>query len=266
MPQQSSVSLAAFMHYGLTEMSWARSTLTKVVPSAVADMFRYSDASPASGQLVKDMKRTIMQLTTAPKSKLPITPRQLTLMVKMTCPTEQSVRNTFLMIIMFMGFLRESEAVALKFKDMWVERLHGKRVLFVFVEKAKNDQERVGHTIVLEEDSESTICPVKWFVLHCSVRRSETHVFHSLAETPLKLGPKAPNTIIKAMLNRIGIDPKPYGSHSLRRGGATSAASMGIEAYVIARHGNWRSNAVFTYMSEQMAQRLAVGRAIIPSK
>ena len=65
------------------------------------------------------------------------------------------------------------------------------------------------------------------------------------------------------MVRNIGVDPKPYGSHSLRRGGATAAAHAGIEAYVIAHHGNWKSSAVFAYMTAQMKQRLSVGRAIL---
>ena len=57
------------------------------------------------------------------------------------------------------------------------------------------------------------------------------------------LAKTTPTAIIKKFLHTISIDPEPYGSHSLRRGGVTAAVAAGVDILVLARHGNWRSSA-----------------------
>lgn len=52
--------------------------------------------------------------------------------------------------------------------------------------------------------------------------------------------------------------PELYGSHSLRRGGVTSARASGVEMLEIQRHGRWRSMAVWGYVGPTDAQRMLV--------
>ena len=65
------------------------------------------------------------------------------------------------------------------------------------------------------------------------------------------------------MVKSVGLDPALYGSHSLRRGGASAAANAGVVSHVIARHGDWKSDAVFLYITDALANKLAVGDAIL---
>jgi hypothetical protein len=248
---------------GLNNRNLSRSTLVSAFPSAIADIFRFEVSSPTSGGLVREMKSAITRLTPPSVQKLPITRAQLISMAHTTLPCEQGIRDMFMMILMFLAFLRESEVVALSFFDVWVERIDGSEVLFIFVEKAKNDQKRRGHTIVVEACQSSCICAVKWFKLHCSVRRSKLAVFHSSSLAPNRLSSSAPNSVIKRLLSSIGVDPAPYGSHSLRRGGVSAASQAGVSIHVLARHGNWKSDAVFMYVSDSFAQKLSVGNAIL---
>ena len=184
-------------------------------------------------------------------------------MAKQTRPTEASIRDMFIMILMFLGFLRESEVVLLRPEDVWVEVIDDQEVLFIFVEKMKNDQFRRGHTIVIGAAPHSPLCPVKWHRLYARVRRSSKSLFHSVFKSARPLTKTKPNEVLKKLLAAIGVDPDSYGSHSLRRGGASAAANHRIAIHVLARHGNWKSDAVFAYISDDMQQRLSVGRAIL---
>ena len=87
--------------------------------------------------------------------------------------------------------------------------------------------------------------------------------FHSSTKARKPLAATTPNRILSKCLRRLGIDPSPYGSHSLRRGGVTAAVAAGVALHVIARQGNWRSNAIFAYVTDTVSQRLAVSRALL---
>jgi hypothetical protein len=158
-------------------------------------------------------------------------------------PTEASIRDVFMFILMFLGFLREDEVTSLEFSDVWVGLMEGvvEEVLFIRIRKSKTDPGRNGCTVVLVSCALSILCPVRWFRLHCKVRRSHTHVFHAVGPAAPRLAPSTPNSLLKKWLRVIGVDPKPYGSHSLRRGGATAAAALAVRIHIMKRHGRWAS-------------------------
>ena len=64
------------------------------------------------------------------------------------------------------------------------------------------------------------------------------------------------------MLVRIGVDPTGYGSHSMRRGGATAAAKF-VRTHVLKRHGRWKSDAVYLYVDDDAETVLSVTDAIL---
>lgn len=260
------VSVTSFMHDCVERPEpLSRSTITKVIPSAIADLYRYEPFFPTRDPLVTQTKKVIVSLTRASKPKLPVTPAMLTLMARKATPNEVSIRDVFLFILMFLGFLREEEATDLKTTDVWVGELAGvkEEVLFVCVAKSKTDPGRNGATMVLVACPGSHICPVRWYRLYCLVQRSKTHVFHCADPMAGKLAKATPNHLLKKALKAIGIDPKPYGSHSLRRGGATAAASRLVRMHILKRHGRWASDAVYLYIQESGEDRVAVSRAIL---
>lgn len=65
--------------------------------------------------------------------------------------------------------------------------------------------------------------------------------------------------VVKHWLEKIG-EPnfKEYSSHSLRRGGCTAAAQQGVSVDALKQHGNWKSDAVYDYISLNIAQQLVV--------
>ena len=67
---------------------------------------------------------------------------------------------------------------------------------------------------------------------------------------------KAYMTRLRELLAMAGEDPKLYGTHSLRRGGATAANQAGVPRNHIALVGDWRSDAIEAYLHDPMQLRL----------
>jgi integrase len=239
------------MFHAQNSRNLSRNTIISAIPSAVSDIFRYTDVTPSVSPLIKSVKRAIRATTAPPTSKLPITMQHLTLIARITPSTFIGVRNTFILMLMFLGFLRESEAAALGDADIWEQDIGTSIVIFIFIEKSKTDQARDGHTVVLEAAPGSHLCPVMWLRAFRALNPigSSLFLFVNSPKRDKPLAATTPNHILKAALSSINVDPKPYGSHSLRRGGVTAAVAAGVAMHVIARHGNWRSNAVFAYVS-----------------
>ena len=71
---------------------------------------------------------------------------------------------------------------------------------------------------------------------------------------PLLYGPFVAR--LKKCIKAIGLDPKHFSSHSLRRGGATWAAQIGLPGEVIQMLGDWHSDAYLLYMSIPMSSKI----------
>ena len=64
-------------------------------------------------------------------------------------------------------------------------------------------------------------------------------------------------------LEKIGLNPKQYGLHSLRAGGATAAANAGVPDRLFKRHGRWYSeNAKDGYVKDSLTNRLSVTKDV----
>ena len=64
-------------------------------------------------------------------------------------------------------------------------------------------------------------------------------------------------------LKEVGLNPKEFGLHSLRSGGATAAANAGVPDCLFKRHGKWLfKNAKDGYVKDKLEDRLSVTRNI----
>jgi integrase len=267
---QSQVALCAFMRDALVKRKLARSTLTSVIPAAVENLFKYEAESPARDPegtvLLRDTKRTISMLTAKSKPKLPILRKHLEAMAEDCLDTALDVRDMFMLLLMFVGFLRESEAVALLDADVWVEAVEetGQDALYVTVRKSKTDQFSENATIVIGGCPGHRLCPVAWYHLYVSKRLDSPFLFHKLAGGKgTKLANTTPYHTVKRWLGRIDVSSRGYGSHSLRRGGATAAAKAKVRMHVIKRHGRWASDAVYLYIVDGIEEQLGVSAAVL---
>jgi len=173
-----------------------------------------------------------------------------------------------MILLMMVAMLRECEAMALETADVWLDLVEGGLCLFVFVEVSKTDQCRNGHTIVLGASPLTSICPISWFMAYALSRDSRAVFFFHAKEgskksVEAKLAVTTPWHKIKKFISSIGENPALYGSHSCRRGGVTAAVAHNINILLIARHGNWKSDAVFGYISDSISRKLSVSKAIL---
>ena len=63
---------------------------------------------------------------------------------------------------------------------------------------------------------------------------------------------------IKSLISSIGLSPSNFSPHSFRQGGATFAFQAGVPERLIQRHGDWRSDAYWRYLSLPLTQRTVV--------
>jgi integrase len=266
-PSEDPAVVSAFLRYMVEVRKLSRGTINNTVTSAVADIFRFSNNAPTRDPLVIACKKVVVSMTSAPEGKKPLPRALLEKMIGASTPCEQDIRDMFLFILMFGGLLRESEAAGLMKEEVWVvdDEIQGE-VLYIFINKSKRDQERKGDTVVLAACPGSPLCPVRWFRLYARVARSTEFFFHSTFVKAGKLANGTPNGILKRWLAQMGLsdaESKTYGSHSLRKGGATAAAAGRVRMHLLKRHGRWKSDAVFIYVVDPLVARLEVSRAVL---
>lgn len=264
MPAEPAV-VAAFM-LALHKKGLAFSTI-KLAVSAIADEYKLVKMEcPTRDPLVIQLRKTLGKVAKAANPKLPLVRDHLLRFATEDSGSLIDLRDRFLIGITMGGMMRQSETVGLRFsnavRDVWIESIGKEEALFIFVQKSKTDQERKGHTIVISAAEDKRICVVNVFKEYSKRRNAAAEYLFHQNDSVRPLSSKTPNGIIKKWLKKIGVDPKRYGSHSMRKGGATAAAEKNISERLIMRHGNWKSTAVYLYITESMKNRLEVSKAI----
>ena len=142
----------------------------------------------------------------------------------------------------FAGFLRWDDLSGLRYSDI---RFHS-NYMAIFLEKRKNDQFREGSWIFIA--SYSRYCPVILLQRFLSkgndsnnsfLFRRVSHTKNGVKLRKEKLSYTRAIELVSKQLRAISLDPQQYGLHSLRSGGASLAAAMGIPDRLIMPHA-WR--------------------------
>jgi site-specific recombinase XerD len=266
----SPTTVARWLRYLHEVRVLSAGTITKSAASAVADAYKFTGLpSPTADPLVKATKKVIAAHAKPRKQRLPMTRKHLAMMVVgqgAKKPDFLCFRNLFLIILMFAAMMRSAEAVALRPGDVWLDEYEGEEVLYVFIQKSKNDQERHGHTVLLGKAKNIGVCPINWFKLFLLVcDRKADALFHQKGKkkglVPTSVNPILNRLLAAAHIQDVNVDLLT--SHSARIGGASAAAAAGVNLRLIMRHGNWKSYAVFLYIRDSMADRLSVSKAIL---
>ena len=121
---------------------------------------------------------------------------------------------------------------------------------------------------MLASEDKSILCPVFWFdiLAHYRVKDAKRY-FHSVPSSRGQvqgLSTSTPCFIVKKALVGIVENPSLYGSHSWAR--VTAAVKARVDMLLIARHGNWRSTAVYLYVSDSLQRKLSVSKSILRSE
>ena len=139
----------------------------------------------------------------------------------------------------------------------------------IVLEKRNNDELRKVSWIYIAE-TETRYCPVHLLKRFIQVgeHSPDSFLFRKISHTKAtfklrkqKLSYSRALELFKKQLKRIHLNPSLYGLHSLRSGGASLAASIGITDRLIMRHGRWRSEGSKNrYINESIDSLLRISR------
>ena len=228
-----------------------------VAASAVADGLKYVTAERVTGDvLVKDVKAVINRGSkTEVERATPLSLGDMEQIFELPLVDHdpwRDARDRCILAFGFFGLLRASDVANLRSRGGRVTTVEGEEVVELHIFTAKNDQEGVGAKIYLSPVS-FTFCPVKCAKKYGQLRQAEAQPFFYQQKTTgsevsyEKLTPDRVNNIVKEWASRAGLG-EGYTSHSMRRGGATTAASTGVSREDIKHLGRWKSNAVDAYI------------------
>lgn len=198
-----------------------------------------------------------------PRPKAPVLPHHLrAFRDRMDLRNPLHARDWALFLICFFGFLRRSEAVALRLAD--VSFVGGHLELNISSSKTSRFPVR----LVLSQRNDA-LCPVAALRHYLSLlplpanpaAASALPLFRSLVGNTLTsrgISKARVSTRLKTWIDLLGLPSGDFGGHSLRRGGATTAAMSGVPDRLIQLHGRWVSDAYRGYIDEPLHSRLAV--------
>ena len=164
----------------------------------------------------------------------------------------------FWMTLAFEGFLRISELLALRRRDITVNEAQQR--LELFIRRSKTDQFGTGHTTFICKSGGPADA---WEYRDVLNMMGRDEVIVGMSEWQLR-------KILRRVLTEIGVkDVSCYSFHSFRRGGAHFASIPGANDAVIKAHGRWKSEAYQRYVvvdpqrtGREVTQALA--RALAP--
>ena len=163
-----------------------------------------------------------------------------------------NLRTIAIILIGFSGFMRYSEISDLKRCDFKFQDTH----MEIFIGKSKTDMYRDGQCVFIARTN-SELCPVSlirlWFQRANIKDDSEEYIFraltyyksldtYTLRKQDKPISYTTIRELILKVIENIGLDPRKFGLHSLRSGGATSAANNGVTDRLFKRHGRWKSD------------------------
>ena len=209
-------------------------------------------------------------LAYSPTKKSPVTVSQLYEMYNYfgsKTISLSNLRTILICVLSFMGFLRFGEVVKLRRCDIIIN----KTFLSIFIEKSKTDVYREGSWVYLTK-LDTALCPIELISQYFkkgNIRDNcQKYIFRGIITT--KSHSKLRNcdkhisytcvreNVIEGLKN-IGTQTKSFGLHSLRAGGATAAANLGVNDRLFKMHGRWKSEKVKDgYIHESIEAKLIV--------
>ena len=172
-----------------------------------------------------------------PRQAQPLFLHHIDLILRKLPDDLHGIRSAALLLTGWTGALRRSEIVGLDVEDLdW--RDDG---IVVTIQRSKTDQAGQGRTVVLPIAHHPARCPCKLLERWLDVAWiSEGPLFRPVSNDgrrvlDRRLGIKQVTATVHAACKSIGLDHKPYSSHSLRSGFASQSARLGASAAMIAQ-------------------------------
>lgn len=173
-------------------------------------------------------------------------------------------RTVWLSVLNFFSLGRYSDLIHLNRCDLTFETEPELHMTFI-VTGFNNDMYREGsERLVASNPEEPRYCPVNLSMNY--VRFLGAGYRGSLLPQCLPGSPNRPNPDkainyttaledFRSLMEQLGYDPKDFGLHSSKRGGATHAAEEGMSADELQRFGHWRSSSMPAKYTDQSTQK-----------
>jgi len=221
---------------------------------------------PVVKQLLDAAKRILARPPTRMK---PLSIDQVqSLLTRLGGGTVADLQLAALLALGFFGFLRWDDLHHLSVDSLNFGVSH----VAIFLGRRKNDQFRKGSWVFIARSS-TPPCPVGVVekFLRIGGHRKGSKLFRRVQSTKrgvyLRDQPMSysrAKELLRKELKREGLDSSLFGIHSLRSGGASAAAALGVPDRLFQRHGGWRSEkARNNYVEESLDSLLLVSQSIL---
>ena len=228
---------------------------------------------PTSHDIVKRIKESALRvLGTGNNVKCPISTDSLILLSKkFSCKNAslKDLRINCICLLAFAGFLRYDEFSKVICSDVKFFDTH----MAIFVEQSKTDVYRDGVQVYISR-TDTLCCPVnamsRYFHSAGFDFDSQEFLFrgltyhrkfkkYTLRKQNKGLSYTCARDIVLHAFGSIGLNIKDFGTHSLRKGGATAASCHQVNDRLIKKHGRWLSDkSKDLYISETIEEKLQV--------
>lgn len=259
--QSKSYSSVVLVHAAL---KWFHSFAPTVIPNPLDTQLCHSIIEAA-----KRAKKPVCK-------KLPVTPEMIRKILDKYARDDniKNLRLACICAIGFAGFFRFDElsrmaASHLEFKEDYLK---------IFVPKSKTDIYRDGMYVYVKR-LESKYCPVALLERYLNVldidKDSDLPIFRAVtfnkrSKSYTLRGKSLSYTrcleLFKESIAAIGYDPKNYGLHSLRSGGATTVANNskgGLTERLLKLHGRWKTDvAKDMYILDDVSEKLKLSASL----
>lgn len=225
--------------------------------------------------LLKGLKR---KTSSQPKYKLPLSTSDL-LKVRACLNLDNPSDNQLWVacLLCFFGLLRISSVAVDTVKDvqncfMTKQDAHiTTSGLILSVKKSKTIQfnERTLE-VAIPFIRDNPLCPTSAFLRFLgqsgTVKPSDPLLAYCSSEGKLHvLHKRTVLSKLKSILGNIGLNPTEYGTHSLRRGGATWLLLCGVSVPIIKTLGDWKTDCVFKYLKPDTLSKLRLLNGVASS-
>lgn len=231
-----------------------------------------SSSSPTDSHLVVNvLEGAKRRLATRSNKKEPITPELLHKMYDTVFSFGNLYNQRIICacITAFAGFLRVSELLNIRRCDIVFSECY----MSIFIQQSKTDVYRDGNWVLIARTN-SSLCPVRNMELYLQWANipvdSDVFIFRNLSKCKDVYVLRQENKPLSySRMRELFIEAfkpfvpniKQYGLHSLRSGGASISANLGIPDRLFKRHGRWRSEtAKDGYVKDSLNDLLKVSK------
>ena len=143
--------------------------------------------------------------------------------------------------------------------------------MIIFIPRSKTDVGNIGAEVVISKNS-APYCPVENLARFLQLTRNSSGAGkfilrkmyrERLSEKDVPLSYSDARADLKFYLGKAGHTASDFGWHSLRHGGASEAANLGVPDRLLKQHGRWKSeNSKDGYVHEDLHSKLLVSRLL----